>query len=88
MKNILIVSILVFSKLIFAEQNLNNMDQQFLQMMQKRAQENEKEEEFKNPKKPKLDTSRAVFGDRKAKIQIIDGIKNCFVKLKQELEEK
>ena len=71
-KIIVLVTVAFISNLIVAEQNIQNMDQQFMQMMQRRAEENAREEEFKNPKKPKLDPSRAVLGSRSAKIHIIE----------------
>ena len=39
---------------------------------QQKAVEDQLEEEFKNPKKPTVDESRAIFGDKKAPITIVE----------------
>ncbi len=72
MKKLFLLSLLCVSTFVWAEPTTQSMDQQFLQMMQKRAEETAKEEEFKNPKKPKIDGTRAALGSKSAAIQIIE----------------
>ncbi|NBX92229.1 MAG: thiol:disulfide interchange protein [Proteobacteria bacterium] len=54
-----------------AEQGLSQQDAQFLQMMQQKAEAEEREQEFKTPKKPKLSSDRAVLGSLSAPIVIV-----------------
>jgi len=56
---------------VFAEQGLPQQDAQFLQMMQQKAEAEQRESEFKNPKKPKLSKERAVLGSLSAPIVIV-----------------
>ena len=56
---------------LFAEQGLPQQDAQFLQMMQQKAEAEQRESEFKNPKKPKVSKDRAVLGSLSAPIIIV-----------------
>lgn len=56
---------------LMAEQGLSQQDAQFLQMMQQKAEAEQRESEFKNPKKPKLSKDRAVLGNLSAPIVIV-----------------
>ncbi len=56
---------------LFAEQGLSQQDAQFLQMMQQKAEADQRESEFKNPKKPKVSADRAVLGSLSAPIIIV-----------------
>ncbi|MFM8269287.1 MAG: DsbA family protein [Pseudomonadota bacterium] len=56
---------------LFAEQGLSQQDAQFLQMMQQKAEAEQRENEFKNPKKPKVSKERAVLGSLSAPIVIV-----------------
>ena len=56
---------------LFAEQGLSQQDAQFLQMMQQKAEADQREAEFKNPKKPKVSSDRAVLGSLSAPIVIV-----------------
>lgn len=56
---------------LMAEQGLSQQDAQFLQMMQQKAEAEQRETEFKNPKKPKLSKDRAVLGNLSAPIVIV-----------------
>lgn len=63
--------ILLSTVTVFAEQGLSQQDAQFLQMMQQKAEAEQRENEFKNPKKPKLANDRAVLGSLSAPIIIV-----------------
>src|SRR5438045_2818422 len=52
----------------FADPSTQQMDQEFMRMLQQRGEENQREEEFKNPKKPEIGKDRAILGNRKAPI--------------------
>ncbi|NBT58846.1 hypothetical protein EBT16_08700 [bacterium] len=56
---------------LFAEQGLSQQDAQFLQMMQQKAEAQQREDEFKSPKKPKLSKDRAVLGSLSSPIIIV-----------------
>lgn len=72
MKITLFITFLIaVSSLSIAEQGLSDQDAQFLRMMQQKAEAETREEEFKNPKKPKLSKDRAVLGSLKAPIVIV-----------------
>jgi len=74
MKNLILFNLLISFCLFHkatAEQGLSEQDAQFLQMMQQKAEAEQKENEFKNPKKPKLGKERAVLGNLKAPIVIV-----------------
>jgi len=70
MKTILF-AFLITSSLVRAEQGLSQQDAQFLQMMQQRAEAEQREKDFKSPKKPKLSKDRAVLGSLSAPIVIV-----------------
>jgi len=55
----------------FAEQGLSEQDAQFLQMLQQKREAEQREEEFKNPKKPKISKDRAFLGSPQAPILIV-----------------
>lgn len=70
MKTLVAILFLV-STVSFSEQGLPEQDARFLQMMQQRAEAEQRENEFKNPKKPKLPKDRAVLGSLQAPIVIV-----------------
>jgi len=67
--NVLLLSLLVFSSIIRAEGMPQN-DEEFIRFMQARAEQTQRDEEFKNPKNPEMGKDRAVLGDRNAKIKL------------------
>ena len=67
----LLFAILLIAQFSFAEQGLSQQDAQFLQMMQQKREAEQREEEFKNPKKPKVAKDRAVLGSLQAPILIV-----------------
>lgn len=67
----LLLAFLFISQFSFAEQGLSQQDAQFLQMMQQKREAEQREEEFKNPKKPKVSKDRAVLGSLQAPILIV-----------------
>lgn len=67
----LLIALTLLSTFSFAEQGLSQKDAQFLQMMQQKAEADQREAEYKNPKKPKLSKDRAVLGSLSAPIVIV-----------------
>ena len=51
--------------------DLNEMDSQFMRMMQQKAEQNGQEQDFSNPKRPNIEKDRAVLGSRNASIPIV-----------------
>ncbi len=64
-----VLSFLFVTSLIRAEGMPQN-DQEFMRYMQAKAEQNQREEEFKNPKNPEMAKDRAILGDRNAKIKL------------------
>lgn len=56
---------------VFAEQGIPEQDARFLQMMQQKAEAEQREAEFKTPKKPKVSKERAALGSISAPILIV-----------------
>lgn len=65
------VTVSTFSTVSFSEQGLSEQDAQFLRMMQQKAEAEQRENEFQNPKKPKIAKDRAVLGNLNAPIVIV-----------------
>jgi protein-disulfide isomerase len=71
MKKTIFLLALVAPLISLSEQGLPEQDARFLQMMQQRAEAEQRENEFKNPKKPKLSKERAALGSITAPIVIV-----------------
>ncbi|MBM4303775.1 MAG: thiol:disulfide interchange protein [Deltaproteobacteria bacterium] len=69
MKFTLIFVVLFWNSLLKAE-GTGQGDAEFMRFMQAKAEQAQKEEEFKNPKTPEMPGDRAVMGDRKALIKL------------------
>jgi len=65
MRLILLVIAFISTSLVRAD-NMPKNDEEFLQMMRAKAEQQQAEEEYKNPKKPEIAKDRAVRGSRKA----------------------
>lgn len=68
---LILFAFLITASLLRAEQGLSQQDAQFLQMMQQRAEAEQREQDLKSPKKPKLSKDRAVLGSLSAPIVIV-----------------
>ncbi|NBY19278.1 hypothetical protein EBQ74_03320 [bacterium] len=63
------LSFILISSIVRAEGMPQN-DQEFMRYMQAKAEQAQREDEIKNPKKPEMGKDRAVLGDRNAKIKL------------------
>ena len=66
------MSLLLAATAAFGEGAGQPNDEQFLRMMQQRAEENQMDEDFKSPKKLDLDKTRAIRGSLSAPIKIVE----------------
>ncbi|MFM8316033.1 MAG: DsbA family protein [Deltaproteobacteria bacterium] len=62
--------LLVFSSLAGFAEGMPQNDQEFMRFMQAKAEQAQREEEFKNPKTPEIGKGRAVLGERSAPIKL------------------
>jgi protein-disulfide isomerase len=66
-----LVLLTVLGSSSFAE-NMPRNDEEFFRMMRAKAEAEQMEAEYKDPKKPEITADRAVVGPRNAKIQVVE----------------